>query len=86
MSHVFIVLETGAVVVWCSNVLSVHEFHAQNCLRDFEAYTIFRRCFLVLGFTHGVWLRLADDVSEPFVGSIFKVNCNDSKRMDIRVL
>jgi hypothetical protein len=28
---------------------------------------------LVFGFTHGVWLRLADDdVSERFVGSILK--------------
>jgi hypothetical protein len=30
-------------------------------------------CFLVSGFSHGVWLRLADDdVSELFVGSILK--------------
>jgi hypothetical protein len=28
--------------------------------------------FLIFRFTHGAWPRLGDDVSELFVGSVFK--------------
>jgi hypothetical protein len=41
-------------------------------LRAFQLLPKFERYFLVFGFFHGEWLTLADDVSELFVGSIFK--------------
>jgi hypothetical protein len=41
---------------------------------------------LLLGFTHGVWLRLAEEDVSELLGSVVKVNCNDGELLDIRVL